>query len=334
VVPAVPASGNLFNAPVGVRARGSASTGPFELTVLRPSSGTFIPRFFPAPVAADPRRVFVSSEAGPLFLLSSADGGTSIQDRAQRVTAAVNALFRPGATVTGIETRGGDLPAVYAAGSGQPIVRATAEDAAGYSLPWNAAMKGRRVSPSALAAHWAALLHDYLTLFVQRQRPTRVVEVSPRGKVLLELHAQGERRLGRGEGVPAGLLMPPASAMASALRDLALDVPTRGQSVAGAALVGRWTGTMEETAGGPRAIQVLLRLEGTRLAGSISTQAGKLSMDVPLKAVTYEKGTLTFEVGGGAIRRFRGSASGSTLSGSIFDQSKRQTGSFTLQYVE
>jgi hypothetical protein len=32
-------------------------------------------------------------------------------------------------------------------------------------------------------------LNDYVTLFVQRGRPTHVVEVSPQGKVLLELHA-------------------------------------------------------------------------------------------------------------------------------------------------
>lgn len=333
VVPAVPASGNLFSAPVVVRTRGSSSSGPFELAVLRPSSGAFVPRFYPAAVLDDPRRVFISSEAGPLFLLSSADDSRSIQERALRVTAAVNALFGPVAA-TAIEVRGGDRPALFAAGAAQPIVRVTAEDAAGYAQPWNTVMRGRRVGAPAVASHWAALLGDYLTLFVHKQRPTRVAEVSPRGKVLLELHAQGERRLGRGEGVPAGLLMPPAPAMAAALRDLALDVATRGHSVPGAALVGRWAGTMEEADGGPRAIQVALRLEGTRLAGSISTRAGKLSMDVPLKAVTYDKGTLSFEVGGGAIRRFRGSASGSTLSGSIFDQGQKQTGRFTLQYVE
>jgi hypothetical protein len=334
VVPAVPASGNLFSAPVVVRARGSASTGPFELAVLRPSSGTFLPRFYPAAMLEDPRRVFISSEAGPLFVLSSADDSPSIRERGLRVAAALNALFKAGAAAPAIEVRGGDRPGLYAAGAAQPIVRVTAEDAAGYSQPWNAAMKGRRVGTAALASHWAALLGDYLTLFVLKQRPTRVAEVSSRGKVLLELHAQGERRLGRGEGVPAGLLMPPAPAMAAAMRDLALDVATRGHSVPGAALVGRWTGTMEDVDGGPRAIQVTLRLEGTRLAGSISTRAGKLSMDVPLKAVTYDKGTLSFEVGGGAARRFRGSASGSTLSGSIFDEAQKQTGQFTLQYVE
>lgn len=334
IAPAVPAPGNLFKTPIVVRAHGAASSGPFEFTLIRPSSGTFVPRFFPAAVDEDPRRVFVSSEAGPLFLLSSADGSASPAERALKVAAAVNAFFAPGAAVPAIEVRSGDPPAVAAAGSAAPIVRATAEDTAGYAQPWNATMKGQRVSPAALAAHWAALLHDYVTLFVEKQRPTRVVEVSPRGKVLLELHAEGERRLGAGAGVPAGLLMPPGPVLAPALRELALTVPARGQTVPGAALVGRWTGTMEELDGGPRPIQLQLRLEGTQLAGSISTRAGQLSMDVPLKAVSYEKGTLSFDVAGGALRRFRGSANGSTLSGSIFDQAQKQTGRFTLRYVE
>lgn len=334
IAPAVPAPGNLFKAPVVVRARGAASSGPFEFALLRPSSGVFVPRFYPGAVAQDPRRVFVSSEAGPLFLLSSADGNASTAERAQKVSAALNAFFAPGAAVPTIELRSGDPPAVAAAGAAQPVVRATAEDAAGYAQPWNATMKGQRVSAAALAAHWAALVHDYVTLFVQKQRPTRVVEVSPRGKVLLELHAEGERLLGSGGGVPANLLTPPGPVLGPALRELALTVPPRGQSVPGAALVGRWTGTMEDVDGGARRIQLDLRLEGTQLAGSISTRAGQLSMDVPLTGVRYEKGTLNFDVPGGPLRRFRGSASGSTLSGQIFDQAQKQTGTFTLQYVQ
>ncbi len=334
VVPALPAPFNVFKAPVVVKSRGVSSGGPFEFTVLRPSSGTFVPRFFGAPVAADPRRVFVSSEAGPLLVLSSADGGASTAERAVQVSAALNALFKPGAAVTNIEVRSGDPPAVAAAGSAQPIVRVTAADAAGYGEPWNTTMKGQRVSAGTLAAHWAALLNDYVTLFLQRQRPIHVVEVSPRGKVLLELHAEGERRLGSGGGVPAGLLMPPGPVLAVAMREMALSVPTRGQSVPGAALVGRWAGTLEETEGGPRAIQLKLRLEGTQLAGSISTRAGQITMDVPLKAVSYEKGTLSFDVAGGPLRRFRGTSAGSTLTGSIFDQGQKQIGRFTLQYVE
>jgi hypothetical protein len=334
IVPALPAPFNVFKAPITVQARGATSGGPFEFTVLRPSSGTFVPRFFPAAVPQDPRRVFISSEAGPLFLLSSADGAASLPERALQVTAALNALFKVGAAPATVEVRGGDPPVVAVAGGSQQLVRATADDAAGYAQPWNAAMKGQRAGAGALAAHWAALLNDYLTLFVLHGRPTHVVEVSPRGKVMLELHAEGERRMGSGGGVPAGLLMPPGPVLAVSMRELALAVPTRSQSVPGAALVGRWSGTMEETDGGPRAFQLRLRLDGTQLAGSFSTRAGQLSMDVPLKAVTYEKGVLSFDVAGGPLKRFRGNASGSTVSGTIADAAQKQIGRFTLQYVD
>jgi hypothetical protein len=177
-------------------------------------------------------------------------------------------------------------------------------------------------------------MNDYVTLFVEHGRPTRVVEVSPQGKVLLELHAEGERRMGKGGGVPAGLLMPPNPLLALSLRQAALTIPSRGQSLPGAALVGRWTGTMEESEGGRRAFQLRLRLDGTHLAGSFSTSSGKVSMDVPLKAVSYEKGVLSFDVAGGPLKRFRGNVNGSAVSGTIADASQKPTGTFTLQYVD
>jgi len=246
------------------------------------------------------------------------------------VAAALNPLFREGAPVATIEVRG---EAVAVAG-GAELVRATADDAAGYTQPWNTVMKGQRATPSTLAAHWAALLQDYVTLFQQRTRPTRMVEVTPRGRVLLDLYAEGERRSGSGSGVPAGFLSPPSPTLAASLRELALAVPARGQVVPGAALVGRWTGTMDETGIGSRFFQILVRLDGTKLAGAVSTRSGQLTMDVPMKAVTYEKGVLSFDVAGGPLRHYRGTLSGSTLSGTILDQAQKDVGSFSLKYVE
>src|SRR5262249_49795766 len=154
----------------------------------------FLPRFFAAAVREDPARVFVASEAGPLFLLSVPDGAATTVQRAMNVATALNGLFREGAPAATIEVRG---DAIAVAG-GAPLARATADDANGYAQPWNALMKGQRVTATALAAHWATLLQDYVTLFQQHQRPTRMVEITPRGKVLLDLHAEGERRLGAG----------------------------------------------------------------------------------------------------------------------------------------
>jgi hypothetical protein len=91
---------------------------------------------------------------------------------------------------------------------------------------------------------------------------------------------------------------------------------------------------MEEQETGPRTFQLRLRVDGTRLAGSFSTSSGKVSMDVPLKAVTYEKGVLSFDVAGGLLRRFRGTVNGSTISGTLSDASQKPTGTFVLQYVD
>ena len=65
----------------------------------------------------------------------------------------------------------------------------------------------------ALARYWAALLHDYVGLFGQRQRPNRIVEMTPRARVLLDLYADAERR-GGSSGVATRLVadMPAAGA--------------------------------------------------------------------------------------------------------------------------
>lgn len=329
IVPALPLPGNLFKAPLKVTANGASSAGLLEFTLLRPSAGTFIPRFFPSAVREDPARVFVASEAGPLFMLSVPDGAASTAQRALNVCTALNQVFRDGAPAAVIELRG---DAVAVAGQAQPLVRATGEDAAGYSESWNTVMKGQRTTASGLAAHWAALLQDYVTLFQQRQRPTRMVEVTQRGRTLIDLQAEGERRTGAGGGVPAGFLSPPSPTLAAAMRELALAVPARGQGVPGAALVGRWTGSMEEVGIGQRQLVLTLRLDGTKLAGKVSGRAGQVTMDIPIQAVSYDKGLLSFDVAGGPLRHYRGTPTGSALAGTIFDKDNKEIGRFSLKY--
>jgi hypothetical protein len=127
--------------------------------------------------------------------------------------------------------------------------------------------RGQRATPRALAELWAALLQDHLTLFVQKQRPLRVVELSPRGKVLLDLFSEAERRSGTGAGVSMNLVRPLAPGPARSFREMALVLPS-GPGSAAAVVAGRWEGTMEETGEAPRHITVTLRLDGTRLARS------------------------------------------------------------------
>jgi hypothetical protein len=337
VAPAAASSGTQTLVPVVVKARSGTSSGGISFTLVRPSTSVFVPRFFAAPVSATTDQALVSTLLGPVLLLSDPDGAASVGERAVRVAAALNGAFEAASSARPVsfEVREAPAPGVAVAG-GAAIVDATANDAAGYARGPDPAMKGQRTTPRALAEFWAALLQDQLTLFVQHQRPSRVLEMSPRGKALVDLYAEAERRVGAANGVPAALVNPPAPGQARAFRDMALLLPS-GPSSASAAVTGRWDGTMEETGSGERPIKVRLRLEGTRLAGTLGTQAGAVAMEVPLESVAYDRGVLSFILAsGGSPRHFRGRLQGSTIAGTIHRgaNDKDSIGRFSLRYAE
>jgi hypothetical protein len=272
-----------------------------------------------------------------VLLLSDADGAGSVGERAVRVAAGLNDAFEAASSSRPVsfEVREGAAPSVAVAG-GAALVSATGNDAAGYARGPEPAVKGQRTTPRALAEFWAALLQDQLTLFVQHQRPSRVLEMSPRGKALVDLYAEAERRVGAANGVPASLVNPPAPGQPRAFREMALMLPS-GPSSAAAAVTGRWDGMMDETGMGERPIKLRLRLEGKSLAGTLGTQAGAVGMEVPLESVVYDKGVLSFILaGGGSRRQFRGRLQGSTISGTIHRSAgdKDAIGRFTLRYAE
>jgi hypothetical protein len=186
-----------------------------------------------------------------------------------------------------------------------------------------------------VAQHWAAVLQDYMTLFVLRQRPSRSLELSPRGKVLSDLFAEATRAAGAGNGVPTRVVIPPNPALAKGLRELALLLPAGGGARAGASLEGLWSGTMAEGSA-TRGIRVVLRYEGSRLAGTLSTRSGRVEMNTPLKNVAFDKGELRFAVDiAGAALVFRGKVAGVAIDGSIQKGAdKGPTGSFSLKFVE
>jgi hypothetical protein len=336
VAPAAASTGTQTQVPVVVKARSGASSGSSVFTLVRPSTAVFVPRFFAAPVSSTTDQALVSTLLGPVLLLSDPDGASSVGERAMRVAAALNGAFDAAASrpVT-LETRSDPTAGVGMSG-GAGLVNATANDAAGYARGPDPAMKGQRTTPRALAEFWTALLQDQLTLFIQHQRPSRVLEMSPRGKALVDLYAEAERRVGAANGVPAALLNPPAPGQTRAFREMALLLPS-GPSSAAAAVTGRWDGMMEETGSGERPIKVRLRLEGARLAGTLGTQAGAVGMEVPLESVVYDKGVLSFILAsGGSPRHFRGRLQGSTLAGTIHRSAsdKEAIGRFSLRYAE
>lgn len=339
IVPHVQAGAGERDLPLLLKARGAASSGGRSFGLLRPSAATFVPRFFAAPVPEDPAggRVFVSTALGPVLVLSGRDDAPSVVERAARAAAALNAAF--GSRVP-LELRESPAPAVVARGSSTAVVNATPADVSALTPPVVPAAATARVSPRALAAHWTAVLQDMQALFVERQRPVRVVQTSPRGKVLLDLYAEAERLGGRGAGVPNRLVEPLPLAVARAFREMTLSVPTQGQATAAAAaaaVAGTWRGVVEEDGTGERPMQLRLRMDAGRLSGAITTRAGALGMEIPVHDLSYDKGVLSFRTtSGAAARRYRATLQGATLAGTIHAAEPRdlQVGRFTLRYTE
>jgi hypothetical protein len=230
--------------------------------------------------------------------------------------------------------REGPAPAVAIVG-GPVLVSATPEDVEGYAQTWEAGAKPTRSNPRQIAGYWTALLQDYVTLFGQGQRPSRTAELTPRGKVLVDLYAEAQRRGATG-GVPVGTLyeLPPAAL--KSVREMAFLIPAGGPSSAGVAVAGRWEGTMAD-AEAERSVEVQFEAEGGKLSGSLATKTGGLAMRTPLQQVSYEKGVLKFLVAsGGGTRLFRATLEGGALVGVIFKDAagKDAVGRFNLRYVE
>jgi hypothetical protein len=333
VAPSAPGSQAHAEAPVVVSAKGRTSTNRVLFTIQR-SSGAFVLRFFATAVGApgSPSQAFVASELGPLLLLASPDDSPSVPERALRVAAALNevadALRAGRATV--LETRDEPVPGVGLTG-GALLVKATAEDAAAYAAPPGLGVKIASPGLRVLAAHWAALLADYLTLLVQNERPLRLLGESPRGSALSDLgSALGWRP---GSGVPSERVLNLAPDLLRRLRELALLVPTEGQAQAAAALEGTWEGEMAEETGS-RSIVLHLRLEGAQVAGSLTTTARGMAVHVPIRDVTYQKGVLRFLLPAAASpRTFVGRLEGASLAGTLHaSPAGPPVGRFSLKY--
>jgi FHA domain/IPT/TIG domain len=315
---------------VTVQAHGRTSSGPAMFAMTRASSAIFLLRYFPAPVTEKPGKdvVYVSTELGPTLLLGGKGDAASTPERAMAVAAALNGVAERAASApVRLETRD-KPPGVAVPGSTTSLVTVTSEDAGAYE---------GRLSPRNLATFWTALLQDQLSLFAMRERPTQVIQMTSRGRVLTDIYAEAVRRSGMGAGVSQGILSPLSSTRAQALRELALLPPSEGQSGAGAAVEGTWDGSMEESGVGSRRIQVKFKLKGSQLTGTMSTRSGKITAEVPLSDVAMQGPTLTFaRTSGAAPLYFRGTLQGATVNGTIHAQpgAKDSVGQFSLTFTE
>jgi FHA domain/IPT/TIG domain len=337
LVASVPGSGIItsqMEAPIVVSVRGSRSnTSPFFLT--RPSSGYYVPHYFAAPVPDHPGYALVATDLGPVLALGSAAEAPTTAERAARAAAALNAMVDQAQTrpVT-LEVRDRPVLGVAIAGQAELLVSVTGDDLAAYGA-LDPTLRGRRVSQRGLAAFWVALLQDQLSLFVTRERPFRVVEITTRGRALMQIYSEALRRAGAGGGVPVGVVSPLPSTLARDLQEMALVLPTDGQSSPAAALEGRWVGTMWDEGRGDKAIAIRLYLDGSRLQGTLTTSAGKVGADIPLEDLAYDKGQLRFILAVGGLRRqFRGDVQGATMTGEVAPAGSGAKGRFTLKYAQ
>ncbi|MET0552339.1 MAG: IPT/TIG domain-containing protein [Vicinamibacteria bacterium] len=334
IVPAPKSSLNRVDAAVVVR-RGEASSSADSVifNITRPPAGVYKLNFFGAAVEGDTagEQAFVSTEVGPVLLLSGRGAQESVGARASAVAAALNALVGHSPR---FEVRSGY--AIGAVGRLDPVVVATPLDAAAYARPLDPVMQGQAAQATAavVSGFWVALLQDTFTLLEKGGRPDRVLELSARGKVLMDLYSESERKIGAGVGVPTNLVSPPTWTIAKGMREMALALP-RGGAVAAAAIVGNWSGTLEEAGAAKRSVSLQLRLDGNRLVGTMTTNAGGLDMNAPLGDVKFTGGQLGFTLAGGQTpRRFQGRVNGTQLEGTIQAAAGAPTGRISLRYVE
>jgi hypothetical protein len=337
IAPPPPAGEVLPELPIVVTVAGRASAGTSAYTLVRTVGAAFIPRFFAAPVTEAPGEglAFISTELGPVLVLGGTAGAASTADRAVRVAAALNALVAGAASRPPVfELRARPQPSVGVVGEVSPFLMPTPEDAAAYSRNWETGRgAGRRVSPAAVARHWAALLQDYFGLFLYRQRPLRMVALSPRGKVLSEIYGEANRRAPGGTNVPTSLVLPTSASMASALRRMALVVSAEAGRAA-VALEGRWDGTIEDPDLGTRRFELQLRSEGGRLVGTLTTWRGKIELKAPAREIGFDRGDVRFTVDQqGTAYHFKGTLEGNTVTGTI-ERAGKSPAKFTLQFVE
>jgi hypothetical protein len=337
IAPPPPAGEALPELPIVVTVAGRASSGPSAFTPVRIATSGFVPRFFAAPVTEFPGAglVFVSTELGPVLVLGGHADASSTADRAVKVSATLNALVAGAASRPPVfELRERPQPSVGVIGEVSPFLVPTPEDAAAYSRNWETGRgPGKRVSPAEVARHWASLLQDYLGLFLYRQRPLKMVALSPRGKVLTEIYGEANRRSPGGTNVPSGLLLPTTTAMASGLRLLALVVSGEAGRAA-VAVEGRWDGTIEDPAFGTRRFDLQVRSEGGRLVGTLTTWRGKIELKAPVREIGFDRGSVRFTVDQqGTAYHFKGTLEGNTVTGTV-ERAGKPPASFTLQFVE
>jgi len=336
VVAPATVTGASPDVPVIVTVGGRDSSNNARFATRRMTTSTFRPRFFAAPVTEYPEKplVFVSSQLGPVLLLGGPGESPSAAVRAAEAATRLNGLVAAAASrEVEIELRD-NPPSVGVVGEPSPLLLATPADAAAYAKPWQTdARSGPRLSPRNVARHWAAILQDYVDLFLYRRRPLEVLALSPRGQVFKGIYGESARRAPDGSGVSAAIVYPTPGRMASELRAAAL-VPSGGSARREVAVEGRWSGTLEAPETGSYRFETRFQREGSGLAGSITAWRGEIEARSPLRNIRYRGHTLHFtaDLQGNALE-FEGELDDARISGTARRQG-RSPATFSMKYEE
>jgi hypothetical protein len=279
------------------------SSVALPIEILRESSSLYSPRFFAE--AIEGGRVAVACELGPVLVLG---GDPASRTRAHEAAAKLNALAAQART-NRVQFSASD---VSIAGPGGPVLVLSAADGSG--------------NPRSLAPVWAAVLTDMFDLFFQGRRPGRTVELSPDGKVFVEVFAAARRRSAE-PGVATSILYAPDPSWSKSLASLA-TAPALGSGQALALLDGFWSGVIEiPGAIQPRKIEISLTATSAGLFGQRTSRQGRLSSDVSLEGLRYARRELRFSfVDSGESLSYVGTLDGDEIDGSVAKASGARVG--------
>ncbi len=298
--------------PMVSQAAGKVSI-PRPIEVLRESDAVYAPRFF-AEVMRD-GRIALSSELGPLMVLGS-DAASA--KRAHTAAGRLNELTKDARTKRVLfEAADG----VISASGGAVLTVATGD----------ASVSAGSDTLRLLANLWAAHLSDTFDLFFQGRRPGRSLELSPAGRVYLDIFAAAKRR-SNAKGVPPVLLSNLDPAWAAAFASLAAS-PVFAPSDSLVVLDGAWSGDIEiPGAIQPRRVEITLTSAPGGVTGQKVSRQGVLSTNMSLQGVTFVRKELRFQfVDTGEDLVFRGNLDGDTIDGTVTKASGEKVGRLLLK---
>lgn len=298
--------------PMVSQAAGKVSI-PRPIEVLRESDAVYVPRFF-AEVMRD-GRVAVSCELGPMMVLGR-DAASA--KRAHTAAGRLNDLTKDArAKRVLFEAADGVISA-----TGGAVLTVAAGDAS---------VSGGSDNLRLLANLWAAHLSDAFDLFFQGRRPGRSLELSPAGRVYLDIFAAAKRR-SNVKGVQPVVLSNLDPAWAGAFASLAAS-PVFAPSDSLVVLDGAWSGDIEiPGAIQPRRIEITLTSTPTGVTGQKISRQGVLSTNMSLQNVSFVRKELRFQfVDSGEDLLFRGVLDGDTIDGAVTKTSGEKVGRLLLK---